>query len=155
MGALGEQEVLIRRFNPSDESHCITDEMNPALTRLRSGALVFDSDDAGEVGCSAFQVSRLNAATIPCSEVTDEIRTALAMASAFEVREVEHQEEHPFEAVEDYWPPAGAGQGPRIDVAHVLVQEVISFGTSATRKARSKLAQKFIAVPEDLDLAAL
>jgi hypothetical protein len=121
--SLPDQELVIRRFDPTNASHFTTDDAGlPA--RLRQSALRFD-DMGGPAGCSVYQDSKLGSmglARQDCVEATN-AHWQLAGTTAGTVRSVKRvtvPNDNPFDVVEDAYPEGLPAQHPR-DGAHALV----------------------------------
>lgn len=120
---VNDADVLLRRFNPKDESHWTVDEAT-GLGRMRSGALRFDEEPAVGKGCSVYQASILATRSLTrasCLELPD-WRLAEITASAVRSLRREHKPEEtsPFDAVQDPFPSGEEGAHAR-DAAHALI----------------------------------
>lgn len=121
---IADDEVLLRRFDPSRPENFVVDEAGlPA--RLRQSALVFDvSDDAYE--CSVYQESKLAGLTLERTDCLEAERPGwmVAEATAGQVRTVKRATvpaaENPFRVVEDEYPHGTVDTHAR-DGAHALI----------------------------------
>lgn len=142
--SLNDAEYILRRYNPSDSNHFVPDELGSG-GRLTSGSFIFDADETGLEGCSNYQASVLNRESISHCKVSADTHPAVARVLVQEIRKVAEGGPATFDAIEDYWPPKGAGRstGPAIDAAHVLVIWGTEIGGKARRRAKSALARAY------------
>ena len=105
---LDDPEVVVRRFDPTDERHWSVDEAG-LPPRLRSSAFRFDreDDDDPHVGCSVFQESKLQSVgltTWGCIEPERE-HFRIATANAGRIRALARPgaalTTSPFDVIED------------------------------------------------------
>lgn len=127
---LGDDELIIRRFDPFDERHWSTDDAGKPA-RLRSPAVQFDkSEDGTRMECSVYQDSKLGPMGIGRKDCLERGRLLwdIATATSGEVRRVIRAtvplEPNPFDVLEDEYPEGREGALAR-DGAHAIVMHAM------------------------------
>lgn len=122
--SLDGEELVIRRFDPSNPHHYTSDDAG-LPSRLRQSSLRFDRE--GDVfGCSVFQDSELRDLGLrrtDCIEADKphwEIAAATANAVRSVIRDTLPLEPNPFDVVEDRFPDGSPPSHAR-DGAHALI----------------------------------
>lgn len=149
---LDSEELLLRRFDPSDSRAILTDEHDGSILGVTGGALVWSKYPKDEVEdcCSMSRESILNEHGHDRWHACDSRNTALAISSRKQIEDFVYskadgsQIEMPFTAAED--PLIGSDP---LDKAHAAVhtrRSVIEMGRGQWDKAKSQLARRAFSV---------
>lgn len=135
---LPDEEMVLRRYNPSRLDHVIRDEGMDSY-RLRSGAVSLRRD---EDGVSVYRERILRCQGLPNSAIIEPMYSGIARAQVERIR----AQADPLDVVSDPW-PHGRTPMPNRDLAHALVVAPPALTRSATRRALDGLARAFGEVP--------
>lgn len=138
------QSVVLRRYDPANESHVVIDQAN-GEKRFRSGALRWDEVDRidlpGHLGCSVFDLNLLESVGLTQDDCLHDRTWRVARSTAQSIRDVRRDSSGsiaPFDLVAD---PTSQAEPQPIDPAHCLI--VHAAPLSGAKKWYQRVASVF------------
>jgi hypothetical protein len=134
-------DLMLRRFDPSNKTHWWFDQAGTGEKHLRSGNLSYGAD-----GFSVYQDPKLAALELPREVVLEDLTWGIVGLTAGEIRELERGERKLLDVIEDEF-PNGREDAPACDAAHALIVLPSDISKSQISAWGKKLSENLEVVP--------